>query len=459
MRIALASYASRKVVPLGLLYIAASLRQAGHEVLWREATTAEEITNKLRSARVDAVGMSATTGMHLVYLQWAEQLKRDLGVSTILGGAHPTFVPQVIEEAAIDAVCIGEGEQSVVELADRLERGLDEQPIAGIHFKLPDGRIIHGPMRSPPADLDVLPRPAVELIYDHYRARGGYGVKPFMGSRGCLYRCSYCSNSAYLSLYGRSAAKLRLRDPQQIVDEIQEVKRRWGLTLVWLADASLLTDRAWAEELTGRIHRDVGRPFFCKVRPDHIDARSAEMLARAGCASVGLGIESGDERIRTKVLRRKLKRETIVQACRQLKAANIRVLAFNMVGIPTESLDDALRSVDLNIDCDVDFSEAMLLQPYPGNPLTDWAIEQGHFNGDFDTVDYSYLSTSPFEYSDERDRSAIERLQRLFGLAVEFPEVRRLLPWLVRVPADRFYDALFSLWYHWGFGSRIHQVR
>ena len=439
-----------------MLYIAAALRQAGHEVLWHEATTAEEIVDKLRGARVDAVGMSATTGMHLVYLEWAQQLKRELSVFTILGGAHPTFLPEVIDEPSIDAVCIGEGELSVVELADKLDRGLDERPIAGIHFKLPDGRLIRGPGRSPPADLDALPRPSVDLIYDHYPARGGYGVKPFMGSRGCLYRCSYCSNSAYLSLYGRSVAKLRLRNPKQIVEEIREVQRRWGLTLVWLTDASLLTDRAWAEELAGRIRADIGKPFFCKVRPDHVDASSAAMLARAGCSSVGLGIESGDERIRKKVLRRKLERETIMAACRHLKAANVRVLAFNMVGIPTETLDDALRSVDLNIACEVDFSEAMLLQPYPGNPLTEWAIEQGHFDGDFDAIDYSYLSTSPFVYPDERDRAALERLQRLFGLAVEFPEVRRLLPWLVRVPADRFYDALFSLWYHWGFGSRIH---
>ncbi|MBI4955223.1 MAG: B12-binding domain-containing radical SAM protein [Myxococcales bacterium] len=454
MRVAFASLYSPQVVHLGMLHVAAVLRERGHEVHFCEAHGPEDLVRRLRPVRPDVVGFGATTGMHDEYLAWAAAVKRALGARTLLGGAHPTFVPGIVAHPALDAVFQGEAEESTPELCERFLQGSSE-PVAGVWYKA-GGALVKGPVRPPPADLDALPSPAFDLVYDGDPDKGRFHVKPFLGSRGCAYHCTYCGNAGYLSLYGRHTAPVRKRSPARLVEEIRAVDRRWGMKLVWLADASLLTDAPWAEELAGRIRRDVGKPFFCKVRADHVTEAAAAMLGRAGCYAVGMGIESGAERVRTRVLGRKMADETIVQASQRLRAAGIRLLTFNMVGIPTETFEDALATVDLNIACAPAYAEATLLQPYPGTPLARWAVRKGHFDGNFDGVDYSYLSTTPVRYGSNAERDRIERLQRLFGLAVEFPEVRRALPWLVRLPLPRLHDALFRIWYRLGFGRRIH---
>ena len=462
MRLALASYASSRVVPLGMLYLASALRRAGHEVQWHEASSASELIRGLRERRAQVVGFGASTGMHTLYLDWAGRIRDELGIPILFGGPHPTFVPDMVHHAAVDAIFIGESEKSIVEYLDMASEGRWGTPVSGVWYKQPGDQknreLIKGPVRAPPLELDTLPWPALDLVYDRYPARGRYGVKPFMASRGCAYRCTYCANAAYLSLYGREVPALRLRSPARVIDEIRWVKRTWGLRLAWLADASLLTEPQWAAELVSRIRAEVRVPFFCKVRPDHIDRAAAKMLGQAGCFAVGLGVESGDPAIRRRVLGRPIADETIERACHLLHEAGVRVLTFNMLGIPTESWESALATLDLNIRCRADYAEAMLLQPYPGTPIATWAKRKGHYDGNHDHIDYSYLSVSPFHYQDESLRDRLERLQQLFALAVEFPEVRRVLPRLVERRSKRLYDALFRVWYHVGFGTRVHAL-
>jgi anaerobic magnesium-protoporphyrin IX monomethyl ester cyclase len=456
MRIALVTLASRKVVPLGMLHVASALRARGHDVLWREARSASELLRLLRRDRPDLVGFGATTGMHTLYLEWARAVRQQLGVRVVFGGPHPTFVPSMIASPDVDAITIGEADHTIAELVDRLQSGGIE-PVAGARFKA-RGTIVEGPVRPPPDDLDALPSPAFDLIYDQFPQRARFHVKPFLASRGCAYRCTYCASSGYHALYGPNVKHVRLRSPARVVQEIALVDGRWGLGLVWLADASLLTCRSWAEELTGRIRSDIGKPFFCKLRPDHVTAESAAMLARNGCAAAGVGVESGDERIRREVLGRDIPREQMVAACRHLKAAGIRVVTFSMLGIPSESFEEAMRTLQLNAECAPDYAEATLLQPYPGTPLGALAARKGWFDGDYDRLGYSYLAVSPFRFASTRERDRMERLQKVMGFAVEFPEARRLLPWLLRLRSPRLHDALFEIWYELGFTRRIHRI-
>lgn len=460
MRIALVSYASRHVVPLGLLYLAAALRQSGHVVHWIEARHERELARQLEATPCDWIGFSATTGMHAVYLAWADHVRTRLGIPVMFGGPHATFVPNLIELPQVDAVFIGEAESSIIEFLQVARSGCWGQPVDGVHYRCPnDDVVVRGNPRSPPTVLDELPWPAYDLVYDAFPVRRRFPVKPFLASRGCAYRCTYCANAAYLSLYGRDAPALRLRDPARVVDEMRWVERTWGLRLAWLADASLLTDCGWAEELVGRLRSELGVPFFCKVRPDHVDEKAAKMLASAGCRAVGLGIESGSARIRRHILGRPMADDILVSACAHLHEAGINVLTFNMLAIPTESLEEAIATLDLNVRCRADYAEAMLLQPYPGTPIATWAKRKGLYDGNADRIDYSYLSISPFREPDLSKREQLERLQRLFAVAVEFPEIRRALPWLLRRPNDELYDALFRVWYHLGFGARVHGLR
>ena len=215
------------------------------------------------------------------------------------------------------------------------------------------------------------------------------------------------------------------------------MKRRWGVKLVWFLDANFVADRRWLEA------------FMCKLRPERATERVVRTLVEANCVAVGVGIESGSERLRRDWLGRPIGDAAILEGCARLKRAGLRVLSFSMLGIPTESLDEALRTVALNVACGVDFAAATILQPYPGTELARRAMAEGWFDGDFDQLDYSYFGASPLRFPSRRARDRITNLQRLFSYAVEFPEVRRRLRWLIDRPASSLYRGLFEVRHGW----------
>jgi hypothetical protein len=133
-------------------------------------------------------------------------------------------------------------------------------------------------------------------------------------------------------------------------------------------------------------------------------------------------------------------------------------MAFNMLGIPRETVDDALRTLALNVACGIDHASATILQPYPGTELSRWAIEQGFFAGDFESLGMSYFAPSPFTHLSETDRDRITNLSRWFSLAAEYPEVRRHLPWLIAKKPNPFYRHLFLVRQRWAMKHRIYSA-
>lgn len=242
---------------------------------------------------------------------------------------------------------------------------------------------------------------------------------------------------------------MRVMDPERLADQIDSVRQRWPMQLAWFLDANFVAHLPWLEAFLPVYKRRINQPFFCKLRPERATARTAQLLADAGCTAVGVGIESGSERVRADVLGRKVSNSAVLEGCRQLKRRGIRILSFNMLGIPTESLDEAFETLALNVACGVDHAAATILQPYPGTELARWAITHGHFHGDFDRLGYSYFDPSPFRFDDPRHRDRITNLQRLFSLGVEFPEVRKRLRTLIERRPNRLYRFLFTTRHDW----------
>jgi len=222
------------------------------------------------------------------------------------------------------------------------------------------------------------------------------------------------------------------------------VRERWGAKLVWFLDANFVANLPWLEAFAAVYRRRIGLPLFCKLRPERATPRIVRLLVDAGCTAVGIGIESGSERVRREILCRPGSDTDILAGCRQLKAAGIRIMAFSMLGIPGASMDDELRTLALNVACGVDLAAATILQPYPGTAIAKWAETKGFFDGNYDRLGYSYFDESPFHFSSKRERDRVTNLQRLFSYAVEFPEVRNNIRWLIDREPNRFFTALFK---------------
>ncbi|HEY3354324.1 MAG TPA: radical SAM protein [Polyangia bacterium] len=461
MQVAFVCLEAREALAYGLMSLAGALRARGHTVDLVQGRDAATVGRDGRVRRADVIAMSATTGLHRVYVRWAHELRRlRPGAALVMGGPHPTFFPEVIDQAPLDGVCIGEGEESFPEYLDVLAAGGRGAP-DGWWIRRDGGRgpVERGRPRGPVADLDSLPAPAYDLFYDAKPEYRRAPNKAFLATRGCPYRCTYCFNRTLNERHRPYGRLVRTRDPDLVVDEIAAVRARWGVRLAWFLDANFVADRRWLESFADTYRRRLGLPFMCKLRPERASERVVRTLVQANCTAVGIGIESGSERLRREWLGRPVADADILAGCRRLKRAGLRVLSFSMLGIPGETLDEALRTVAFNVACGVDFAAATVLQPYPGTAIAARAIAEGHFDGRFDRLDYSYFGESPFAFPSARARHRITNLQRLFSFAVEFPEVRTRLRWLIDREPSRLFRHLFEVRHGWAIRHTFYEAQ
>lgn len=446
---------SKSVSSFGIMYLSAALKQAGHTVRLLQVENSLDLLGQLAdNAPPDLLAFSVTTGLHKCYIAMSRIARQRFAVMSVFGGSHPTFFPEMIEADGVDAVCIGEGEEALVELADRLQAGRDISTVRNWWVKI-DGQVHRNPVRPLNRDLDQLPYPDWELYYQTNPALREMTVRPVLASRGCPHNCSYCFNKSLHEIYRDSPGRVRLREPEAVIGEIREIIRRYETSLVWFLDSNLGVRQSWLADLLGRYRAEVALPFYCKVRPDFVTAETADLLANAGCRGVGIGIETGNDHLRNTVLGRNMSRDGIVSACRLLKERKIRIMSFNMIGLPGETVDNVFETMRLNAECGVDYAMTMIMQPYPRTDIAEYAVKQGYFDGDFEELDYDYYSTSVLS-PPGRQRHMIENIQRLFALGVEFPFTQRAIRRAARLPKNAFFLSLFKFWHRYCFNRRFY---
>ena len=447
--------------PLGMMYLASALHRAGHTVDMI-GTRGVDLVAHARKFCPQVIGYGCCTGQHRYYLALNRQLKAQLpSFLSLFGGPHPTFFPQMIEEEGVDLICRGEAEEAIVELCERLEYGQCIADTRNFSVKDAAGRITINPPRPLPKDLDRLAFPDRELRWKLDPRHRSYPAQSFITSRGCPFQCAYCFNPAMCDLYGAAWGHRRVRSPANVVDEIAAAKRASGLKMVQFRCSIFPCEEEWLEQFAALYRQRIGLPFYCHVRADQITERVAELLGEAGCHSVNMGIECADEEYRRTVLRRPMTNDTIRTACTRLHRQKIRILADNMLGLPGRSLVDDLATVQLNVECGIDYSLAMLFQPYPGTALAKWAEKHGHFDGDYDAIDFNYYLSSPLTFSSAAEKQQVENLHKLFAVAVEALWLLPLIRRLIRLRPNSIFTSMFRCWYAWCYHRRImpHGIR
>ena len=433
--------------PLGIMYLAAPLKAAGHTVSICDADEAD-IRKHLDEFRPRIIAYSATTGAHELFLSLNRKVKKRGDIISVFGGPHPTFYPKMIEEDGVDAICLGEGEDAFAEFVGRLDRGEDISTVLNFHVKT-CGTIIRNELRPLVEDLDRLSFPDRELFYGAYPAARGAKMKTFLASRGCPYRCTYCFNHLYNKLYRGKGRIVRSRSPGNVIEEVARVKERYPFELVVFHDSSLLFDAQWLKEFCARFRKEIGLPFNCNATAEHITEDRVASLKEGGCFSIVWAAEAGNDRIRNEVLKRSMTKETMLNAGCLLHAHGIHFEIQNIVGIPGESLDECLETLDFNIRCRPGYASTSLLYPYPGTEIYDIARSMGLLpEGDIRFEETFYVH-SPLRLPARRE---IENLQKLFSVTVEFPLLRNLTRLLVRLPLSPFYNFIRRI--HKGFCLR-----
>jgi anaerobic magnesium-protoporphyrin IX monomethyl ester cyclase len=378
--------------PLGLAYLAAVLEQHNFEVKITDCPanhfTHAELKNDLVSFKPDIVGIASMTTTIPSVLESARIAKQVLpNCKVVLGGPHATFMDKQIlaEEKAVDVVVRGEGEYTMLELAQTAAEPESLPKIAGIAYRN-NGDIAQTPNRPPIADLDVLPRPAYHLLsMDKYRIYGRR-ILPLMSSRGCPHQCTFCVAS---QMFG---VKFRGRTARNVVDEIEWLRHEYGAEGISFQDDALTYDRKRILEICNQmIDRKLQLPWGCQTRVDRVDEEVLSKMAQSGCDEISFGVESGSQEILDSVH----KRVTIGQAEKAIsmaKNAKMFVIISTILGYPGETKESLKQTVKFMQRLEVDDAWLCIATPYPGTELRSLVERQGWEMED-DWTKYNTMNT------------------------------------------------------------------
>ncbi|MHB8843654.1 MAG: B12-binding domain-containing radical SAM protein [Nitrospirota bacterium] len=392
--------------PVGTLSVAAALRQAKHEVIFLNGAflSAAGILDRVKAYRPDFVGLYSTAfGWHKAQAA-AKEIRRVLPRAFIaVGGPYPIAVQEkcLVDAPEIDASVTGEGELTVVEMLDRLARREGLAGVLGVVFRTGAG-ITKNPPRPLITDLDSLPFPARDLLdnADKYiPPPATYRRKPvavIMTSRGCNRHCIYC-----FQMDKERTSGIRYRSIENVMAEI-ELCLAQGYREIKFIDDTLAADRDRAMALTREIRRrKLDFTWFASACVNQVDEELLRAFKEAGCWAILLGAESGVQK-NLNAIRKGTTVEQIRTAVRSAKAAGLRVLTPFLVGIPGETYEEALQTIEFACELDPDVANFHCITPFPGAELYDHAERYGTLSKDL--TDYTYQGAAFVPYTMTRDQ-------------------------------------------------------
>lgn len=353
--------------PLGLGYIVAYLKSHGISAELVDCTfmKQEKALKRIRNTNPTIVGIQTMFSMKEKTMEFAELLRKDCEL-LVVGGPLATSNPEEFIDS-FDVVAIGEGEQTMLELAQAVENHSDFNDIRGIMFK-EKGRIVATPARDFVDDLDKIPFPSRELFdnqaYKNYYSRNfGYTTTAIITSRGCPFQCDFCSRPIFGNTF-------RSRTANNIVQEVEAVQKL-GYQRVWFADDCFTLNRGRLMKICEELNRrNIMIGWECLSRVDTVDLSVAEKMKNAGCARVFFGIESGNNRI-LKIMKKQATVEQAKKAVHTFKRTGIQVGAFFILGYPGESEETILDTVNFASSLPLDYLSFTFPYPIPGTPLYD----------------------------------------------------------------------------------------
>jgi anaerobic magnesium-protoporphyrin IX monomethyl ester cyclase len=269
-----------------------------------------------------------------------------------------------------DYVCIGEGEQAMLELVEAIDRN-DIPPEGILNIRAKGGPMPR--LRAPFEPIDDLPFMARDMLNEKY------GVVNMVTQRGCPFSCSYCAARQFSDLYeGGYANYGRRRSPGNVMQEVSKLRADDELNYIIFLDDTFTINHAWVQSFC-RLYGDSYRlPFSIHGRAETVNEALIRHLAEAGCRHIVFGVESGSERVRREILGRKVSNEKLRKAFQLTREAGMLATANYMLGIPGETKEDIEQTLSLHDELHPEDFGYFVFYPYPGTPLFQICKERGY---------------------------------------------------------------------------------
>jgi len=400
--------------PLGILYLASSLLAEGHTVDLVDAQVEEmsypQIQAAVKKSKPDAVGLTAMSFTLIDALLAAKTVKSvDQDIKVIFGGPHPTIYPT--ETAALDCVdfaVIGEGERTMLELAEALEKGRPVDAVKGLAY-MKNGKPVNTGFPPFIEDLDSLPFPARKLTpyrkYSSLLAKRS-PITTIFTSRGCPYKCLFCDRP-------QMGKRFRARSAVNVVDEMEECVGL-GIKEFLVYDDTFTIDRQRVLSICSEIKRrglDIG--WDIRARVNTVDREVLSALRIAGCERIHYGVESGNEEI-LRILRKGITLPKVEEAFRLTKEAGIETLAYFIIGSPSETRETIEDTIRFAIKLDPGYVHFSVMTPFPATELYLMGLREGVIKSDvwLDFAKNPQKDFTPPLWEENMNREELTRLLR-----------------------------------------------
>lgn len=375
--------------PLGILYISAYLKKHGFncDVFDSTFSSREKLEQKLLADKPEVIAIytNLVTKVNVVKLMKFIRSQKKLSHSKIvLGGPDVTYNTYNYLKSGADVVVIGEGEQTMLELAEHFIDGKGSlKEINGVAF-LDSGEEVKTAPRLKMSSLDELPWPDREAInlqkyIDVWKTHHGESTVSVSTQRGCPYTCKWCSTAVYGQSYRR-------RPAADVVEELKWIKQTYNPDNIWFVDDVFTVSHKWlAEFCTLMIQADLGLKYECITRAERLNETVLGQLQKSGCFRIWIGAESGSQKI-IDAMDRRVDVNVVRSMIRQAKTHGIETGTFIMVGYPGEDESDISETIKHLTESDPDHFTITLSYPIRGTELFNEVESKITTNGDWETT-------------------------------------------------------------------------
>ncbi len=440
--------------PMGIACLSGVARDQGHERFLCVLQN-HNITDRIKEVKPDVVAYSFNSGEAKSIFKIHNEQVKSTGIFSIMGGAHPTFYPDSIKESGADAYCIGEGEAVFGEVLGALEHGSTVDTIPGI-YTVGKTNPLHELV-----DINTLPMPDRDLVLGN-TALGDFPRKTFFSSRGCPFHCTYCLNPTFRKMFKGKGSWVRRFSVDRVLSEIKYVQDNYRLEFVKFDD-DLFAMKAdsWLEEFAERFPREIGLRFNCLLRLDYVTEPLLKLLARAGCHSIIVAIDSASPRVREEILHRRMPKsnDELANSLRQVKKHGMNAYVNYITALPTATEEDELGTIKISREGQIAYANYSALVPFRGTEL--WQYCRDNKLYDSDEIPKSLMKASRLKGFTPQEQRVARNVLLLGAWAVWLPKIlSNLITWAIKhIPPNFLFVILYSLLRSWKMGTKMYPIK
>jgi anaerobic magnesium-protoporphyrin IX monomethyl ester cyclase len=382
-----------------------------------------DLNNKVAEFGPDLIAISATESTFLLGIDMIRCIK-NLDAPVVLGGVFATFASErALCFKEIDMVIVGEGEETLLELCEKMREEKDMTRIQSLWLKGKNGEVIKNPIRAPvdinknPTDFDV----GLFEEWRYYRPMGGklYRMFSVETARGCPYECTFCNTPSQKKLHSRQGFNFfRNKAISNVREEIANYVYNFKAEYLFFWADTFFSMSSKDFDTFCEMYEEFKLPFFIQSRPETISRKKLEKLKRVGLHRLAVGIEQGNEEFRKRVLKRMYSNKEAIENLKIPVELGIPFSTFNMIGMPDETRELVMDTVELNRELESDTTNFATFTPFYGTPLREYAISKGYMESD--TICCNPYDEPVLNIPKER----IQAMKRVFAMYVKFPKER-----------------------------------